>query len=299
MNVTGCSCLTHIWAVGPPIVGSGRAHDPYGPAHGPQTRAQPPTQYRPWVVPRSSYNHCCENIGFIGLSGYGGGMSKKIVAPAGHFYPIPENVSSEAASFIELLAVAWHSVKISLFEPGNSVLIVGGGTIGLGLLQVLKLQGAKNIIVAELMDSRKDLCLYYGATHIIDPRNTNFAQQTRHLTDGVGANIIFDTAGVEKALLIAIPACRTQGKIVNIAVWEKRPSFPVNQLMYNEVWYVGAALYDEVSFLETIQALSKGHLNSEAMITARICLDEIVEKGFQALLEHRDHHCKILVDVQS
>jgi threonine dehydrogenase-like Zn-dependent dehydrogenase len=85
---------------------------------------------------------------------------------------------------------------------------------------------------------------------------------TRELTNGVGADIIFDTAGVEKALLDAIPACRTQGTIVNIAVWEKRPSFPVNQLMYNEIRYVGAALYDEASFLDTIQALSDGKLRS-------------------------------------
>ncbi|OQD79036.1 hypothetical protein PENANT_c065G11578 [Penicillium antarcticum] len=233
------------------------------------------------------------------FQGYGGGMSEKIVAPADHFYAIPETVSLEAASFIEPLAVAWHAVKISLFKPGDSVLIVGGGPIGLGVLQVLKLQGASNIIVTELMDSRKDLCLYYGATNIIDPRETNVAQKTRELTGGVGADIIFDTAGVERALLDAIPACRTQGTIVNIAVWEKRPSFPVNQLMYNEIRYVGAALYDEASFLETIQAFSDGHLNPEAMITARVPLDEVVEKGFNALLEHRDRHCKILVEVQS
>ncbi|KAJ6034433.1 hypothetical protein N7460_008608 [Penicillium canescens] len=248
---------------------------------------------------KQGYNHCCENIGFIGLSGYGGGMSEKIMAPAGHFYPIPDNVSLEAAAFIEPLAVAWHAVKISLFKPGDSVLVVGGGPIGLGLLQVLKLQGARNIIVAELMENRKKLCLQYGATHMVDPRKENVAQMTRELTNGVGADIIFDTAGVEKALLDAIPACRTQGTIVNIAVWEKRPSFPVNQLMYNEIRYVGAALYDETSFLDTIQALSDGHLNPEAMITARISLSEIVGKGFKSLLEHRDQHCKILVKVQS
>ena len=189
-------------------------------------------------------------------------MSEKIVAPAGHFYPIPDTVSLEAASFIEPLAVAWHAVKISLFKPGDSVLVVGGGPIGLGLLQVLKLQGARNIIVAELMENRKNLCLQYGATHMVDPRKVNVAQMTRDLTNGVGADIIFDTAGVEKALLDAIPACRTQGTIVNIAVWEKRPSFPVNQLMYNEIRYVGAALYDETSFLDTIQALSDGKLRN-------------------------------------
>ncbi|KAJ5194598.1 uncharacterized protein N7498_008036 [Penicillium cinerascens] len=247
---------------------------------------------------KQGYNHCCANIGFIGLSGYGGGMSKKIVAPASHFYPIPENVSLEAAALIEPLAVAWHAVNLSPFKVGDNVLVVGGGPIGIGVVQVLKLQGARNIMVAELMDNRKTLCRDYGASHLLDPREGDVAQRVRGITGGVGADVIFDAAGVEKALIGAIPACRAQGTIVNIAVWEKAPSIPVNQLMYNEIRYMGAALYDEMSFLDTIRAVNYGQLKPEAMITSRIALEEVVDKGFKVLLEHRDKHCKILVDVQ-
>ncbi|KAJ6133850.1 hypothetical protein N7523_000172 [Penicillium sp. IBT 18751x] len=248
---------------------------------------------------KQGHNHCCENIGFIGLSGYGGGMSKKIVAPAGHFYPIPETISLKAAALIEPLAVAWHAVNLSPFKPGDNVLIVGGGPIGIGVVQVLKLQGARNIMVAELMENRQRLCRDYGASHIFDPREGDVAQRVRDITGGVGADVIFDAAGVEKALVSAIPACRVHGTIVNIAVWEKPPSIPVNQLMYNEIRYMGAALYDEQSFLDTIRAVNYGQLKPEGMITSCITLDEVVEKGFKALLEHRDEHCKILVDVQA
>ncbi|KAJ5982164.1 hypothetical protein N7451_012264 [Penicillium sp. IBT 35674x] len=225
---------------------------------------------------KQGYRHCCEHIGFIGLGGYGGGMSKKIVAPAGHFYPIPKTMSLEAAALIEPLAVAWHAVNLSPFKPGDNVLLVGGGPIGVSVVQVLKLQGAKNIIVSELTDDRQRLCRNYGATHIIDPRKGDVAQGVREITDGVGADVIFDAAGVEKALIGAIPACRVQ-----------------------ELRYVGAALYDETSFLETIRAVNDGQLKPEDMITSRITLDEVVEKGFKTLLEHKDEHCKILVDVQA
>ncbi|KAJ5661356.1 uncharacterized protein N7484_000728 [Penicillium longicatenatum] len=248
---------------------------------------------------KQGHKNCCENIGFIGLSGYGGGMSKKIVAPAGHFYSIPETISLEAAALIEPLAVAWHAVNLSPFNPGDNVLLVGGGPIGVGVVQVLKLQGARNIMVSELMESRQQLCRTYGATHILDPRKGDVAQGVREITSGVGADVIFDAAGVEKALIGAIPACKAQGTIVNIAVWEKSPSIPVNHLMYKELRYMGAALYDETSFLDTIRAVNDGLLKPEGMISSRIRLDEVVEKGFKALLEHRDEHCKILVDVQA
>lgn len=185
-------------------------------------------------------------------------MSKKIVAPAGHFYPIPDTISLEAAALIEPLAVAWHAVNLSPFKPGDDVLVVGGGPIGIGVVQVLKLQGARHIMVAELMENRQRFCRDYGATHIFDPRKGDVAQRVREITGGVGADVIFDAAGVEKALIGAIPACRVQGTIVNIAVWEKLPSIPVNQLMYNEIRYMGAALYDEESFLDTIRAVNYG-----------------------------------------
>ncbi|KAL4886642.1 chaperonin 10-like protein [Aspergillus karnatakaensis] len=263
------------------------------------------------------YEYCCENIGFIGLSGmsprhahrfhaklmkytgYGGGFSEHLVAPAEHFYPIPDNVSFESMSLIEPLAVAWHAVNLSPFKDGDHVLIVGGGPLGLCILQVLKLRGAKFTIVAELMESRKQSAKDFGATHILDPREVDIPEKVRELTDGVGADVVFDTAGVEKALDGAIQACRVHGTIVNVAVWEKRPHIRVNEMMYHEVKYIGAALYDEESFESVIEAISKGRIKPEGMITDKIGLDDIVEKGFKTLLEDRDKHCKILVDPQA
>ncbi|OQE72437.1 hypothetical protein PENNAL_c0096G08672 [Penicillium nalgiovense] len=104
-------------------------------------------------------------------------------------------------------------------------------------------------MVSELMDNREKLCPGYGAKHILDLREVCVAQKTRELTDGIGAHVIFDAAGVEKALVGAIPVCRVQGTTVNIAVWKKRPSLPVSQLICNEMLYMGAALFDESEIL--------------------------------------------------
>ncbi|PYH35212.1 uncharacterized protein BO87DRAFT_306677 [Aspergillus neoniger CBS 115656] len=259
-----------------------------------------PTIFDRECIPcKQGYEHCCEKIGFIGLSGYGGGLAKYIVAPAEHFYTIPDNVSLEAAALVEPLAVAWHAVNISPFKPNDNILVLGGGPVGIGIIQVLKLQGPKNIMVAELTENRKRFASDYGATHILDPREVDVAAKVRELTDGVGADVVFDTAGVEVALNGAIAACRTHGTIVNIAVWEKRPAIRVNELMYSEVNYTGSALYDESAFREVIRALSYGQLKPEKMVTSKIKLDEVVENGFQALVDDRDSHCKILVDVQA
>ncbi|KAJ5705854.1 hypothetical protein N7536_001543 [Penicillium majusculum] len=242
--------------------------------------------------------HCCDNIGFIGLSGYGGGLAEYIVAPAEHFYPILDNVSLQSAALVEPLAVAWHGVNISPFKSGNSVLVVGGGPIGIGIVQVLKVHGAKEIMVVEPMESRRRLSKDFGATYLLDPHNVDVPETVLRLTDNIGVDVLFDTAGVEVALNGAIPACRTHGTIVNVAVWEKRPAIRVNDLMYKEVKYMGAALYDNASFEDVIKAISYGQLNPDKMVTLKIMLSEVVEKGFQSLLKNRDEHCKILVDMR-
>lgn len=243
--------------------------------------------------------HCCENIRFIGLSGYGGGMSHFIVAPPDHFYVLPDNVSMEAGALVEPLAVAWHAVKLSPFKPNDTAIVLRGGPIGIGVIQFLKLREAKNIILVELMENRKQLAKELGATHILDPKECDIPTEVSKLTHKQGADVIFDSAGVEVALNGIIGACRVHGTIVNIAVWEHKPSLSVNDITYSEINYMGAALYDELSFLSVIQALSYGQLNTEKMITARIKLEDAVEKGFRELIDHRDRHCKILIDAQA
>lgn len=192
------------------------------------------------------------------IKGYGGGLAEYINAPAEHFYPIPDNVSLQSAALVEPLAVAWHAVSISPFKPGDNVLVVGGGPIGIGIVQVLKVQGAREIIVVEPTENRRRLSEAFGATHLLDPRNADVPETVLRLTDDIGADVLFDTAGVEGALNGAIPACRAHGTIVNVAVWQKRPAVCVNDLMYKEVNYMGAALYDNTSFEDVIKAISYG-----------------------------------------
>ena len=223
------------------------------------------------------YEYCCENVGFIGLSGesniytqlelalnpncmtgYGGGMVKYTTAPANHFYPIPDSISLEVVALVELLAVFWHAVNDTLFKVNDNVLIISGGPIGIGTVQVLKLQGAKNIIASEVMESRKQFSTHYRATHILDPTVDHIPERVRKITDGVGVDVIFNTAGVEVALNTAIDSCCTHGSIVNIVVWKKPPAVHVNSLMYWETWYMGVTLYDEQSFVDVIRALQYG-----------------------------------------
>ena len=192
------------------------------------------------------------------MIGYGGGMAKYTTAPANHFYSLPDKISLEAAALIEPLAVSWHAVNESPFKPNDNVLIIGGGPISVGTVQVLKLQGAKKIIVSEMMERRKEFSMHHGATHVLDPRIDDIPKQVHEITGGTGVDVAFDTAGVENAVNAAIDSCHAHGSIVNIAVWNRPPAIHVNSLMYQEMRYMGVTLYDEQSFMDVIRALQYG-----------------------------------------
>ncbi|KAF1916963.1 sorbitol dehydrogenase [Ampelomyces quisqualis] len=241
--------------------------------------------------------NCCWQNGFIGLSGWGGGLADHIVVPQSTLYHLPPNVPLEIGALVEPLAVGWHAVKLSPFQRGASCLVLGGGPIGISTILALKAKGCDNILVSEPSPTRQAFARNFGAHHIIDPTTTDLVQRTRALTAGKGAHIVFDCAGVQAALNQAVHATRARGTIVNIAIWERPCSINTNDFNFKERTYMGVATYAVGDFKEVLDALADGRLRPADMITRRIGLAEVEEKGFKSLIHDKDNQVKILVEV--
>lgn len=183
--------------------------------------------------------NCCDRNGFIGLSGWGGGLAETTIAPESAVKKLPDNVSYEVGALIEPLAVGWHSVDISPYREGDSALVLGGGPIGLAIIQVLRGRGCKNIIVSEVSSKRREFALKFGAHHGIDPIDEDMPNRVKELTGGLGADVGFDAAGVQVAVDTAFVALKARGTLVNIAVWDKKAQLPMNEVVFRERSYMG------------------------------------------------------------
>ncbi|GAB0135424.1 hypothetical protein EsDP_00003763 [Epichloe bromicola] len=241
--------------------------------------------------------NCCDSNGFVGLSGWGGGLSETMVVPESCVKQLPDNVSLEEGALVEPLAVGWHAVDISPFKETDSVLILGAGPIGLAVSQVLAGRGCKNIIVCEVSTRRRELAKQFGAHHTIDPINEDVVARVAELTRGLGADVGFDCAGAQDALDTAFESLRARGTLVNIAVWEKRAGLAMNSLVFRERSYMGVATYSLGDFEAVLDAISTGKIKPAGMITKTIKLDQVVEEGFHALINDKENQVKILVDV--
>jgi threonine dehydrogenase-like Zn-dependent dehydrogenase len=162
---------------------------------------------------------------------------------------------------VEPIAVAWHAIKISPFQKGDSVLVLGGGPIGLAVIQCLKAKGAGKIVVSEIAPKRKQFAKEFGADYVLDPSKDDIVARVREICDGKGANLAFDAAGVQAGLDQAILAIRARGTLVNIAIWEKTATITPNWMCFRERKYMGVACYQAGDFQDVLDAISSGMLS--------------------------------------
>jgi threonine dehydrogenase-like Zn-dependent dehydrogenase len=196
------------------------------------------------------------------------------------------------------------------------VLIVGAGPIGLAIVQVLKARGIKTIIVVEISAQRREFARTFGASHTLNPKEVDAVVEIRAITgDYRGASIAFECSGVQAGLDTAMAGLRVRGTAVIVSLWEKKPTIDAFvDIVLGEKHVTGAAIYDYGDFSAVIEAIASGRSNPlvldtwanssfqgkikpQPMITSKIPMDLVAEKGFRALINERDKHVKILVDI--
>jgi (R,R)-butanediol dehydrogenase/meso-butanediol dehydrogenase/diacetyl reductase len=237
--------------------------------------------------------HLCTKMGFIGLSGGGGGLGGIVVVDTRWVHKVG-NIPLDQAALIEPLSVAHHAVARSGAKPGDVALVGGSGPIGLLTAAVLKSQGVTTVI-SELSAARKDKAISSGvADHVIDPGQEDLQARLLELTDGVGADVAFECAGVNAVLDTLLTAVKPAGVVVNVSIWGRPATVDMQKIVLKEIDLRGTIAYVR-DHAEAIKLVQEGKVNLEPFITARIALEDLVEQGFNTLIHRNDTAVKILV----
>ena len=210
-------------------------------------------------------------------------------------YVLPENVSFEEGALVEPLSTSLHAVRMSSFRTGDSTVVIGAGTIGLGTVQFLKLGGAGKIIVLEVSQKKADLARQMGADVVLDPNieGQNLRERIFALTGGVGADVVFECAGVPFAFQNAMYFAKSGGQVVIAGINDKDVAINPFMLVLWEIDMKGVlGYYDE--FEHVIGFLEQGKIKSDLFISGVVSLKDIEEKGFKRLLNSKDD-VKILI----
>ncbi|KAF8229168.1 theronine dehydrogenase [Tricholoma matsutake] len=245
----------------------------------------------------SGHRNICPSANYIGICGWGGGLAEYITIDVRFVHILPEGIPLEVGACIEPLAVAWHAVERSGYKAGQSALIIGAGPIGLFLLKVLKsIDPFATIIASEPTTLRRRIARVHGATYALDPAQVNVHEAVLQITSGIGVDIAFDAAGVQTSIDTAVACVRARGTAVNVAIWGDSPKVEMNPLVLKEITLIGSIAYDGIHPEVLIAVAAKKIVGIEDLITSKIAIEDIIEKGFQALLNDKSSQVvKILV----
>lgn len=190
-------------------------------------------------------------------------------------YKLPDNVTDEAAVLLaDILPTSFEvGVLNGKVSPGDTVVIVGAGPIGLAAIATSKLFTPSRIIVVDAADSRRKAALDRGADVALGP-DENVVETIRELTGGLGADVAIEAVGVPATFELCASLVRPGGTVANVGVHGAPATLHLEDLWIKNVT-ITTGLVDTFSTPRLLSMLAAGRLELPGLITHRFGLDEM------------------------
>lgn len=223
-----------------------------------------------------------------------GAFAQFVDVPASACHPLPDGVTLLSGSLAEPLACALRAVRLGGVGPGDRVLVLGAGTLGLFSLAVALRAGASAAIVADPNPVRRAAAAAWGATHTLDPLADPPEALARSIGDGLGADVAIDAVGAQATRNTAVQALRPGGRAVLLGLHEDNTLLPGNHIVRQEVLISGSFAYTRADFAAALRLLAAGWLRPERAWLAERPLNEGAE-AFAELTSGKNLVAKIVL----
>lgn len=222
-----------------------------------------------------NYNLCPERHGFGFLAN--GAFAPYVAVPERCLHRVPDDVDLAEAAMTEPLSVAYNAlVRKSRILPGDNVAVIGAGAIGLMCVQIARVSGASNIVLAGLSHDagRMKVGSELGATHTVNVESDSLEDVVRGLGDGLGADLVVDAAGPAAAVTQAMSVVRPNGQITKIAWGPKPLNASLDPLIAKAVNLQGVFSHTWDTWEHALRLMESGQVRLGPMITHRLGLED-------------------------
>ncbi len=219
----------------------------------------------------------CENLSAIGIH-RDGGFAEYALAPQDQAHLLPASLNPEYGAFCEPLACCLHAMDLAQVRPGDRVAILGGGVIGLLMVQLARQAGARAVALSTRQFARRRLALELGASATIDPAQSDPIAALAG-PNGVmpgGADVVFECAGVVETVEQACAMTRAGGAVILFGVVPKgaKASIEPFDILFRELKILGAFI-NPFTHARAAAMVAAGALALDPLITRRIALAEV------------------------
>ena len=253
---------------------------------------------------RGDAQHC--ETAFAGAIGAGpmaaphGGFASAIAIDATRLYQIDSDMSDEDAAILEPATVAVHAVhavRRTDIRLGNSVVVIGGGPIGLLVLQAARASGAGHLTLIEPEQSRRELGKNLGADLIIDPTEVDAAELINSSLSAQGADVVFECAGIPATIQHAVNYVRRGGVVSLVGMPDIPAQIDASTWLIKEVRLATSLAYLHEEFEIAMGLVADGRIRCAPLHTSTVSLAGLADAF--ARLADQPGEVKILVDPRS
>jgi len=246
------------------------------------------------------YYSACHSYSFIG-SRQDGGFADYVEIPERNALIVPDDLPFEAAALIEPSTVARHILDLGGFQAGQTAVVFGAGSIGLMVVQWLRILKASLIICTDISETNLAIARKLGANVTLNPREVDVKEEVKKLA-GDGVDVAIEAAGAPQALLQTIQVTRPRGSIIlggNQPLDQNLPMNFIEDLMRKELRLNGCFMSYSAPFPghewpDTVQAIRDGELDINTMISHHFPLSN-APTVFEQIAAHQLPHQKIIL----
>lgn len=207
-------------------------------------------------------------------SGVNGGFTSFLVVPARNVHVLPEAVSDRAGALTEPLACVVHgALDLPRLRPGDVAVVAGPGAIGLLTAQVVKAAGATVIVLGTGADThRLRAASELGADHTFNVQRDDYQAAIADLTDGYGADVVYECAGAGPAAQMLLEVVARGGQYAQIGLFGKPVTWNLDAICYKELSVTGSNASVPSAWTRALRLMAAGVVRTEPLISAAYAL---------------------------
>ncbi|MGO2391981.1 MAG: Zn-dependent oxidoreductase [Halomonas sp.] len=238
----------------------------------------------------------CSSLEVIGVH-RDGGFEELVAVPAANVHRLPDHIGLDAAALVEPYTIAANVLDRMQPHPGDRLMILGAGVIGMTILQMALAKGIKDVIVTDVINERLAAAKELGATHVFNSREHDIEKEVLALTQGEGVPLIADAACVPALLPQMLRLASAAGRI-GLLGFSVQPSDLVQlEVIKKELTLVGSRLNNR-KFPEVLGLMASGQLDPLALVSHRLPLSDM--PSAIDMLDHRPEEVrKVLIKIST
>ena len=236
-----------------------------------------------------NYNLCKETMHLGHGAGWGeqdyfpGGMAELCPVWYTNMIELPEDVSCEEATLLDPISVAIHAVTLSGIKPGQKVLVLGSGPVGISIIQAVQAFGAGTSICTDVCEFPLKLIEKWGIAHTVDASKADVVSYVKR--EMGGADVVFDTVGTAQSQRQALDVLKKGGTLVNLVANETQSAYRLSDLS-GERRILTSANNRYEDCLLALDLIQRGIIRAKDMVTHVLPLED-VQHGFDMMMDKK------------